>query len=131
MLISEAAKLSGLPAKTIRYYHDIKLVSPNGVAVNGYRDYGKIELSKLVFIRKAREFGFSIEECRELLSLYEDTNRASSDVKRIATERINLIDRKLHELQSLRDELGHLVEACSGDERPDCPILDQLSGYND
>jgi len=131
MLISEASKLSGLPTKTIRYYHDIQLVSPNGVAVNGYRDYGEIELSKLVFIRKAREFGFSIEECRELLSLYEDTNRASSDVKRIATERINLIDRKLHELQSLRDELGHLVETCSGDERPDCPILDQLSGSND
>jgi len=81
---------------------------------------------KLVFVRQAREFGFSIGECRELLSLYADQHRSSADVKRIAAKRIEEIAQKQRELQSLHDELAHLVEACRGDDRPDCPIIESL-----
>ena len=83
-------------------------------------------MRKLVFIRRAREFGFSIDECRELLSLYEDQHRSSADVKRIATKRLEEIAKKQRELRSLHDELAHLVDACKGDNRPDCPIIDGL-----
>ena len=127
MKIGVAAKRSGLPSKTIRYYDDIALVSPVSVGENGYRDYEDSDVRKLLFVRKARSFGFSIDDCRDLLSLYEDRNRASADVRKIAQERIEEIDRKLEELQSLRKELGLLVTACSGDNRPDCPILTELS----
>ncbi len=127
MKIGEASKRSGLPTKTTRYYDDIGLVSPVSVGENGYREYEDTDVRKLLFVRKARSFGFSIDECRGLLGLYEDRNRASSDVKRIAQERIEDIDQKLKELKSLRQELGHLVHACNGDDRPDCPILNELS----
>ncbi|MCY4500460.1 MAG: MerR family DNA-binding protein, partial [Alphaproteobacteria bacterium] len=93
---------------------------------SGYRTYDDGAVRKLVFIRRAREFGFSIGECRELLSLYEDQNRSSADVKRIATKRLEEIAEKQRELQSLHDELAHLIEACRGDNRPDCPIIDGL-----
>lgn len=127
MKIGVAAKRSGLPSKTVRYYDDIALVSPVSVGDNGYRNYEDSDVRKLLFVRKARSFGFSIEDCRDLLSLYEDRNRASADVRKIAQERIAEIDRKLEELQSLRKELGLLVTACNGDNRPDCPILTELS----
>lgn len=127
MKIGVAAKRSGLPSKTVRYYDDIALVSPVSVGENGYRNYEDSDVRKLLFVRKARSFGFSIEDCRDLLSLYEDRNRASADVRKIAQERIAEIDRKLEELQSLRKELGLLVTACNGDNRPDCPILTELS----
>ena len=81
---------------------------------------------KLVFVRRAREFGFSIGECRDLLGLYEDRQRSSADVKRIAAGRLQEIAEKQRELQSLHDELAHLVDACRGDDRPDCPIIDSL-----
>lgn len=127
MKIGEASNRSGLPTKTVRYYDEINLVTPVSIGRNGYREYEETDVRKLLFIRKARSFGFSIEECRGLLGLYEDRNRASGDVKRIAQERIVEIDKKLEELQSLRHELGHLVHACNGDDRPDCPILNELS----
>jgi len=127
MRIGEASKRSGLPTKTTRYYDEIGLVSPATDGTNGYREYDDSDVRKLLFVRKSRSFGFSIDECRGLLGLYEDRNRASSDVKRIAEERIAEIDRKLEELKSLRHELGHLVRACKGDDRPDCPILNELS----
>lgn len=127
MKIGEASKRSGLPTKTVRYYDEIALVSPLSVGENGYRDYEDTDVRKLLFVRKARSFGFSIDECRGLLGLYEDRERASADVKRIAQERIAEIDKKLGELTSLRHELGHLVHACNGDDRPDCPILNELS----
>lgn len=127
MKIGEAASRSGLPTKTVRYYDEVGLVSPISVGSNGYRMYEETDIRKLLFVRKARTFGFSIDDCRGLLGLYEDRNRASSDVKRIAQERIAEIDRKLEELKSLRHELGHLVHACNGDDRPDCPILNELS----
>lgn len=127
MNIGKAAELSGLPAKTIRYYEEIGLLNPSR-AENGYRDYAQADVHKLRFLQRSRGLGFSIEECRTLLSLYEDTGRASADVKAIAERRIGDIDRKVEELQSLRKTLVHLAGNCHGDSRPECPILDNLAG---
>ena len=126
MNISAASKATDLPVKTVRYYADIGLVSAPGRSEAGYRTYDDSSVRKLVFVRRAREFGFSIEECRELLGLYEDQHRSSADVKRIASKRLEKIVTKQRELQSLHDELAHLVDACKGDHRPDCPIIDSL-----
>lgn len=127
MNISGAAKAAGLPTKTVRYYADIGLVAAGGRSDAGYRTYGQVEVQKLLFIRRAREFGFSIDECRELLGLYEDKDRTSADVKKIALKKLSEIEEKQRELQLLRDELAHVVKACRGDDRPDCPIIDRLS----
>ena len=127
MNIGLVSQICGLPAKTIRYYEDIKLVKP-ARSSNGYRDYSHIQTNTLVFLKRARELGFSIEECRSLLSLYQDKNRESFDVKRLAMAKIKQIDSRIRELKSLNDTLRDLAENCHGDSRPDCPILDQLSG---
>lgn len=127
MNIGEAAKQSGLPAKTIRYYEDVELVAPMRQA-NGYRDYNERDVHKLRFLHRARNLGFPLETCRQLLSLYENRERASADVKALATVHLNEIDAKIAELQELRETLNALVVACHGDNRPDCPILRGLSG---
>ena len=127
MNIGQVAKESGLPAKTIRYYEDIGLVAPQR-RDNGYRDYRDVDLEKLRFLQRARSLGFSIADCRALLSLYEDTDRASADVKTVAQAHIHTIERKLQELQGLHATLSFLITACHGDDRPDCPILDDLAG---
>ena len=127
MNIGQAAGRAGLPAKTIRYYEEIGLVSPTR-AGNGYRDYGDSELHRLRFLARARGLGFSIDECRRLLALWDDTDRASADVKHLAQAKIEAIDAKIGELQALRRSLAHLARACHGDARPDCPILDDLAG---
>ncbi len=127
MNISEAARRSGLPVKTIRYYEDIGLVTADR-RPNGYRDYDDFHVHKLKFVQRSRSLGFSIEECRGLLSLYEDKQRASSDVKAMAEAKISQIDQKLVELRGLKETLTTLAAACHGDERPDCPILDDLAG---
>ena len=125
MNIRQAAELSGLPIKTVRYYDEINLVEP-GRASNGYRDYSDVEVHKLRFLSRARSLGFSLEDCRQLLSLYEDKSRASSSVKEIAQAKIREIEVKLEELQTMRKTLTELAESCHGDSRPDCPILDEL-----
>ncbi len=127
MHIREAAEKAGLPVKTVRYYDEIGLVVP-ARRENGYRDYSERDVHVLRFLARARSLGFSLEECRQLLSLYEDKSRASRDVKRLAEARIRQIDRKIEELKNLRATLSRLVEACHGDERPDCPILEGLAG---
>lgn len=126
MNIGDVSRLSGLPTKTIRYYEDIGLVLPLRSS-NGYRAFRQSDLHKLAFLGRARSLGFSIEDCRSLLELYEDRNRASGDVKRIALEHRDRIDRKLAELAEMRRTLAHLIEACAGDHRPDCPILADLA----
>jgi len=128
MQIGQAAKRANLPVKTVRYYAEIKLVTPDGRSNSGYREYDEPAIRKLQFVARARAFGFGIPACRELLSLYEDRSRASADVKRIATERIAELDEKLREMNLLRDELAHLAESCAGNARPDCPIIDGLAG---
>ncbi len=124
MNISQAAKASGLATKTVRYYADIGLVKPAGRSASGYRTYTDPQVRKLNFVRRARAFGFSIEDCRGLLGLYEDHERSSADVKHIASKRLDDIKAKQRELQTLHDELAHLVKSCRGDHRPDCPIID-------
>ncbi|SMR81619.1 Cu(I)-responsive transcriptional regulator [Aliiroseovarius halocynthiae] len=122
MNISDAAKHTGLPAKTIRYYEEIGLVTPPR-DTNGYRVFGETELHKLTFLARARALGFAVKDCRTLLALYEDQSRASADVKRIARTHLNEIEAKIADLIAMRDTLSHLVQACAGDDRPDCPIL--------
>ena len=130
MKIGKAAQHAGLSVKTVRYYADIDLVRPAIDAATGYRDYTDDDIARLQFVGKARRFDFSVSECRELLNLYQDKERSSSEVKMLTVEKINEIDAKLAELQELKDQLNHLVQQCSGDERPDCPILDALSAQN-
>jgi MerR family transcriptional regulator, copper efflux regulator len=126
MNIGEASERSGLPAKTIRYYEDIGLIHPDR-AENGYRDYGSDDVHKLRFLHRSRGLGFSVEECRQLLALYEDKSRASADVRDIASSKLLEINRKIRELTELRNTLQHLVHACHGNDRPDCPILEELA----
>jgi len=127
MNIGDVSARSGLPAKTIRYYEDIGLIKPHRSA-NGYRSFRDSDLHKLAFLGRARALGFSIEDCRTLLALYEDETRASADVKRLAREHLERIEAKIADLQSMRDTLTELVDCCAGDNRPDCPILKDLSG---
>ncbi|MDP2493098.1 Cu(I)-responsive transcriptional regulator [Shimia thalassica] len=126
MNIGEISGKSGLPAKTIRYYEDIGLITPQR-SENGYRRFSDTDLHKLTFLGRARALGFSIEDCRTLMAMYEDETRASSDVKQVATEHLNRIDEKIAQLQSMRSTLSHLVSECAGDNRPDCPILNDLA----
>ena len=126
MNIGEVSEAAGLPAKTIRYYEDIGLITPLRDA-NGYRRFTDAHLHKLAFLARARGLGFSIEQCRTLLALYEDRARASADVKALAETHLAEIDAKMAELAEMRRVLADLVHACAGDHRPDCPILLGLS----
>ena len=130
MNIGDVAEASGLPAKTIRYYEDIGLVRP-ARSDNGYRSFRDSDVHKLIFLSRARSLGFTIDDCRTLLSLYEDRARASADVKALAQEHLAEIEKKIAELQSLRATLSRLVSSCHGDDRPECPILDGLAGDTD
>ena len=127
MNIGKASKLSELTVKTVRYYANIDLVKPKQSSLTGYREYGEEDVLKLKFIGKARKFNFSINECRVLLSLYENQNRPSKEVKKITLEKVSEIDKKLNELKNLRDELNYLANNCNGDDRPNCPILEAFS----
>lgn len=126
MNISEVSRRSDLPAKTIRYYEEIALIRP-GRDANGYRRFVDEDLHKLTFLSRARALGFTIEDCRALLALWEDQARASADVKRIAGEHLDAIEEKIRDLEAMRASLAHLVAECAGDGRPDCPILQNLS----
>jgi len=126
MNIGHAAAHSGLPAKTIRYYEDIGLVKPLR-DTNGYRAFQESELHKLSFLARSRALGFTIEDCRTLLALYEDPERASGDVKAVARQHLAKIEAKITDLKSMHKTLSHLIDACAGDHRPDCPILKGLS----
>lgn len=127
MNIGEVAVASGLPAKTIRYYEEIGLIRP-ARGENGYRAFNMTDAHKLAFLARARSLGFTIEDCRALLALWEDRERASADVKRVAEEHLAGIERKISELRSLHATLSDLVSRCHGDDRPDCPILEGLAG---
>ena len=126
MNIGDVAAASGLPAKTIRYYEDIGLITPLR-AENGYRSFTETHLHKLRFLARARGLGFSVEDCRALLALYEDRARASADVKAIALGHLAEIEKKMAELAEMRTVLADLVDHCAGDDRPDCPILTGLA----
>ncbi len=127
MNIKDAATSTGLPAKTIRYYEEIGLVQPARSA-NGYRSFGVLDLHNLTFLARARALGFSIEDCRALLGLYQDGSRTSAEVKAIALKHLSAIDDKISDLQAMRETLSHLSQACAGDDRPECPILNGIGG---
>ena len=127
MNIGQAARHSGLSAKMIRYYESIGLLRPATRSDSGYRLYQPEDLHSLAFIKRSRDLGFSLEEVARLLTLWQDRHRASADVKALATQHIDELNRRIEELVSLRDTLSELVAHCQGDERPDCPILKDLA----
>jgi MerR family copper efflux transcriptional regulator len=128
MNIGDVSKRAGLPPKTIRYYEDIGLVTPSR-DTNGYRNFRDSDMHKLAFMGRSRSLGFTIEDCRNLLALWDDRDRASADVRRIAKQHLVQIERKIADLQAIRNTLSHLVQECAGDERPDCPILKTLEKF--
>lgn len=128
MNIGEAAARSQISAKMIRYYESVGLLPQASRASNGYRDYSASDVEILRFVQRARTLGFSVKEIGDLLALWSDRSRASAEVKAIAARHIADIDRRLAELASMRATLANLVSCCAGDERPDCPILDDLAG---
>jgi MerR family copper efflux transcriptional regulator len=128
MNIGDVSKCAGLPPKTIRYYEDIGLVTPLR-DTNGYRNFQDSDMHKLAFLGRARALGFTIEDCRNLLALWDDQARASSDVRAIAKQHLAQIESKIADLQGIRDTLTHLVHECAGDDRPDCPILETLEKF--
>lgn len=127
MNIGQAARRSGLSTKMIRYYESIGLLKPATRSDSGYRLYQAEDLHSLAFIKRSRDLGFSLEEVGKLLTLWQDRQRASADVKALAMQHIDDLNRRIEELVSLRDILGELVSHCQGDERPDCPILKDLA----
>lgn len=128
--IGRAALAAGLPVKTVRYYDEIGLIKANTQSEKGYRLYDAQAVHKLIFIRHARAFGFSIEVCRELLDCYENPARTSQEVKAVTARHLARIREKMAALQQLHDTLAHLADHCHGDARPDCPIIDYLADPN-
>ena len=128
MNIGQAARASGITAKMIRHYESVGLLPPAMRSDKGYRQYGEREVHVLRFIRRARDLGFSIKDISGLLSLWHDRQRPSRQVKALAQAHMQQLQRKIDELQSMRQTLEKLVQCCQGDERPDCPILQDLAG---
>ena len=126
MNIGEAAALSGVSAKMVRHYESLGLLAKVSRTDAGYRQYGEREVHTLRFIRRARDLGFSIAEISELLKLWQNRRRASGDVKRIALSHVADLDRRMAEMAAMKQTLARLASCCHGDDRPDCPILDEL-----
>lgn len=128
MNIGEAAAASGVSAKMIRYYEETGLIPPAGRTASGYRTYGPKEVQILRFVRRARDLGFPMEKVADLLALWRDRSRASADVRHLAEAQLQALEARIREMQEMKATLEHLVHACAGDDRPDCPILDDLGG---
>jgi Cu(I)-responsive transcriptional regulator len=127
MNIGEAAKASGVSAKMIRHYEGVGLFPEAARTDSGYRQYTGKEVSTLRFIRQSRDLGFSIEQIRALLGLWQDRKRPSRQVRALAQAHIEELDEKLKELHAMKATLEHLVHCCQGDDRPDCPIIESLA----
>ena len=127
MKIGAVAKATGIPAKTIRFYESVGLLEAPARSDGNYRVYGERDIATLRFVQRARGLGFSIKEAESLVALWRDRQRASADVQALASTHLEAIERKLRELQGMRDTLHHLIERCHGDARPDCPIIDELA----
>lgn len=125
--IGEAARQSGVSAKMIRHYESLRLLKEAPRTLSGYRLYDDTDLHTLRFIRRARDLGFAIKEIQQLLSLWQNRRRASADVRRVAQAHIATLETKIRELQGMRRTLEQLVHHCHGDDRPDCPIIDDLA----
>jgi len=131
MTIGDAARASGVSAKMIRYYESITLIPAPRRSAAGYRYYTERDVHRLRFIRRSRDLGFSVEQMGELLALWENRERASADVKALALGHVQALEAKIADLQAMVQTLRHLAEHCHGDERPDCPILEDLAGRED
>lgn len=126
LTIGDAAKASGVTAKMIRYYEEIGLIEPPARSEAGYRHYHERDIHNLRFVRRARDLGFSVEQIAELLALWRDRERQSAQVKSVVESHLGDLKRKISELQSMVRVLESLSSCCHGDDRPDCPILDDL-----
>ena len=126
MTIGEAASRSGMPPKTIRFYEDVGLIEPAERLKNSYRVYSEKDVQTLRFIHRARSLGFTLKDIGALLALYRDRRRASREVKRLALQHVAAVDRKIVELTAIRKTIAELAERCQGNQRPECPILDDL-----
>jgi MerR family copper efflux transcriptional regulator len=127
MNISAASQASGVSAKMIRHYESLGLVPGVRRSASGYREYDAATVHVLRFIRRARDLGFDTHEIRALLALWRNKRRSSAEVKRIATQHVQALEQRIAALQSMQRTLAHLAHCCQGDERPDCPILDDLA----
>ncbi len=125
--IGDTAKASGVTAKMIRHYESIGLITPAQRTDAGYRVYTERDVQVLQFVHRGRALGFSLEQIKTLLALWQDKGRASKDVRAMAKQHIAELDRKIADMQSMRRTLASLASACHGDDRPDCPILDDLA----
>ncbi|MEE9290726.1 MAG: Cu(I)-responsive transcriptional regulator [Alphaproteobacteria bacterium] len=130
MNIGTVAERSGVPAKTIRYYESVGLIAEPQRGDNGYRRYAQTDVETLRFVQRARSLGFSVRDVGDLLALWRHKTRASADVKALALRHIADMERRIAELESLRRTLVNLSDRCHGDDRPDCPILDDLAGVD-
>lgn len=131
MNIGAAAERSDVSAKMIRYYESVGLLPEAARRANGYRDYDDADVAILQFVRRGRDLGFSLGEIRELLALWQDRRRPSRDVKRLAEAHVADLRRRITDMTAMADTLQHLSRSCHGDDRPDCPILEDLGAHKD
>jgi Cu(I)-responsive transcriptional regulator len=129
MNIGEAADKAGVTPKMVRHYESLGLLPKVHRTESGYRVYGQAEVHTLRFIKRSRDLGFSMAEIAELLKLWQDRRRPSSNVKKVAAAHVEELDRKIKELEAMRETLKHLIHCCHGDDRPDCPILEDLESF--
>ncbi|MCB1518610.1 MAG: Cu(I)-responsive transcriptional regulator [Hyphomicrobiaceae bacterium] len=128
MQIGEVAQRTGISSKMIRHYESIGLVPKPDRRQSNYRDYGDDDLHRLGFVARARDLGFSIPEIRDLLRLWADKSRASAEVKKLTEDHIAELDKKIEALREMRETLSHLASQCGGNDRPHCPIIENLAG---
>lgn len=127
MNIGEAAKLSGLNSKTIRYYEEIGLVTPMRQSGNDYRDYSDVDVAHLRFLQHSREVGFNLQECRELLDLYRNPERRSAQVKQCVVDKMKQLEERVRIINSMHATLTDMAERCAGNQDPECPIINELA----
>ncbi len=129
--IGMASRMSGVTPKMIRHYEALGLLPAVGRTDSGYRQYTEAEVHTLRFIKRARELGFPMADIGELVGLWRNRRRASANVKRIAQRHASELGLRIEAMQAMQRTLQHLIHCCQGDERPDCPILDDLAGLHD
>lgn len=130
MNIGELSKISGVSDKMIRHYESIGLLPKAKRSESGYRQYSEKDAHNLIFIKRSRQLGFSTAEIKTLIGLWKNKSRTSKEVKKLATTHLEELEKKISDLQEMADSIRHLVHCCSGDDRPECPILENLTILN-